>query len=290
MNIDILTPCFNSSGWIGQCILSVHSQIQQNYCNIGLTHYLADGVSTDGTIEKIVDFKNSISDHEHYCLRFSSEDDSGMYTALNKAFVSTKAEIVGHLNADEQYLPGTLKFVSDYFTDHPQTDVLFGAVVVVDIDGNYICSRIPLKPKLIHTQVCHLSTFTASMFFRRSAIEKLGTYFDESFKTAGDADLICRMIEAGLRIATVRRYFSTFIDSGENLALSEQAKYEEKIMRQRAPKWAQQVPALLKLLHRLRKLFYGNYNLEPFEYSIINSEANLRKMTVVKPTGRWYTR
>jgi|LXNH01.1.fsa_nt_gb glycosyltransferase involved in cell wall biosynthesis len=290
MKIDILTPCFNSSGWIEQCILSVRSQIQHDECNINLTHCIKDGISRDGTIKKIVHIKNRISEDSDYRLQVTSEEDAGMYNALNKAFDSTKGEIVGHLNADEQYLPGTLKYVSDYFIDHPQTDVLFGAVVVVDVDGEYICSRIPLKPKLIHTQVCHLSTFTASMFFRRSAIEKLGTYFDESFKTAGDADLIGRMLKDGLRMDTVRRYFSTFIDSGENLALSKQAKFEEKIMCQRAPKWAQRVPSCIKLLHRLRKFFHRIYKLEPFEYSFTSSEGNLRNVTVAKPTGRWHTR
>lgn len=290
MEIDILTPCFNSSDWIEQCILSVHSQTQHNDCNINLTHYIEDGISTDGTIEKIVHIKNRISENPSYRLQVTSEEDAGMYNALNKAFESTKGEIVGHLNADEQYLPGTLKYVSDYFIDHPQTDVLFGAVVVVGVEGEYICSRMPLKPKLIHTQVCHLCTFTASMFFRRSTIERLGNYFDESFKTAGDADLVCRMLKAELKMSTTMRYLASFIDSGDNLALSNQAKIEELRMADNAPNWARRYPLLIEAGHRIRKTFKGAYGLQPFEYPFICPDGSTIVHRVTKPTGRWKNR
>jgi len=327
MDFSIITPCFNSIRWIGQCIASVRGQvapeaqksddlisdlrspISESGASLRVHHHIQDGGSSDGTVEFLKEYVGKQPATGSYQLTFASEADNGMYNALNKAFAATAPSdttqlatsdvphptscnsIVGHLNADEQYLPGTLRFVADFFEKHPKVDVLFGAVVVTDAEGNYICSRMPLKPQLLHTQVCHLSTFTASMFFRRSAIEKLDCYFDESFKIAGDADLVCRMLKARLKMATVRRYFSIFVDSGDNLALSEEARKERGRMVARAPLWARKAAFVIEKVHRARKFFSGSYRLRRFQYQFISGrDSAAKRVTVIKPVGRWETR
>jgi len=290
---------------------------------VAVHHHIQDGGSTDGTrgfLEKlaavdgsslVVDGGSETLDNEHsatYQLTFASEADKGMYNALNKAFAATAPSdttqlatsdvphptsynsIVGHLNADEQYLPGTLRFVADFFEKHPKVDVLFGAVVVTDAEGNYICSRMPLKPQLWHTQVCHLATFTASMFFRRSAIEKLDCYFDESFQTAGDADLICRMLKAKLKMATVRRYFSVFVDSGDNLAETSQGRLEMRRMATYAPRIVQRLHNLIEGWQKGRKLFGGIYFMKPFTYQFFDKDLSLKQHNVRAPSGVWRNR
>lgn len=260
---------------------------------IHVHHHVQDACSPDGTREVLSQrlAKSQEPKGNGYTFSYASEKDGGMYNALNRAFASTDGEIVGHLNADEQYLPGTLAFVADYFEKQPKVDVLFGAVVVTDADGNYICSRMPLTPQLLHTQVCHLCSFTASMFFRRSAIEKLGMYFDESFKAAGDADLICRMLKAKLKMVTVRRYFSIFSDSGDNLALSSTAKEERVRMSSLAPRWARELKVLVIISHYIRKLFYGTYTMRKFTYKFIMADgAGDKFVEVLRPKGRWASR
>jgi glycosyltransferase involved in cell wall biosynthesis len=320
MDFSIITPCFNSIRWIGQCIASVRGQvapeaqksddlisdlrspISESGASLRVHHHIQDGGSSDGTVEFLKEYVGKQPATGSYQLTFASEADKGMYNALNKAFEkvapnnqspianNSRDSVIGHLNADEQYLPGTLRFVADFFEKHPKVDVLFGAVVVTDAEGNYICSRMPLKPQLWHTQVCHLATFTASMFFRRSAIEKLDCYFDESFQTAGDADLICRMLKAKLKMATVRRYFSVFVDSGDNLALSDAAKSEQQQMIRKAPTWAQKCPQIVEIHHRLRKLLNGAYKIKPFRYRFIRSDGSIDLHKVEHPTGRWLNR
>ncbi len=44
------------------------------------------------------------------------EEDCGMYDALNKAVAWGRGDILGHLNADEQYLPGILERVRGSLT------------------------------------------------------------------------------------------------------------------------------------------------------------------------------
>ncbi len=287
MKISVLTPCFNAENWISACMMSVARQVSQLF---SLEHFVQDACSTDETLQ-ILESKRCLKKMgdkgDQYEFRFSSEKDSGMYDALNRAFSKTDGEVVGHLNADEQYLPGTLDFVAKFFEEHPDIDVLFGAAIVVDKDGNYICSRIPLKPQLLHTQLCHLCTFTASMFFRRAAIEKVGVYFDDSFKCAGDADLVCRMLKAKLKMATTRRYLALFADTGDNLALSPQAQREGVLMGERCPELFRKIIPVFELLHRLRKFLCGCYMLRPFSFKFIMTNGSEIICDVKTPKGKW---
>jgi len=286
MELVILTPAMNSLPRLESCIASVRAQVDP-VRGVAVLHRVHDANSADGTRE----FLDGVDgDEPGYRLEVHIRADRGMYDALNKAFAATGGDIVGHLNTDEQYLPGTLAFVGRFFEEHPDVDVLFGAAVVVDGAGGYICSRMPIRPARLHTRISHLCTFTASMFYRRGAIESLGTYFDTSFTAAGDADLVLRMLDAGLKMATTRRYLSTFVDSGDNLALSPLAGEEQRRLASGAPAWARRVPVLVETHHRVRKLLSGAYTLAPFQYVFITPGGRHETHRVDKPRGRWVNR
>ena len=289
MRLTIITPTWNSMPTLRSCVASVRGQVSDG-AGFTVAHHVQDGLSTERTREFLAEAVAAGRDLAGYRLSAVTEADAGMYDALNRAFAATDGEIVGHLNSDEQYLPGTLEFVDGFFRDHPAIDVLFGAVVVVDSEGGYICSRMPLLPHRLHTQVCHLCTLTATTFYRRSAIESLGVYFDTSFKTAGDADLVLRMLKADLTMATTRRYLAVFMDSGDNLALSTGAKAEQQRLREMAPGWAKRGYRLVEMHHRLRKLVHGAYTLRPFRYPFIRVDGEVEYHDVPNPSGRWLSR
>lgn len=203
-----------------------------------------------------------------------------MYDALNRAFAVTTGELTGHLNADEQYQPGALAKVWNWFQAHPQHNILFGAVVVTKGDGSYLCSRLPMIPKEMHTRLCHLCTFTAAMFYRRSVIEKLGKYFDTRFKCAGDADLVLRMIDADLRMGTLGETLSVFIDHGENLALSPQASVEQKRLASTYGFPAIYLRPFTSLVHRIRKAAHGHYLPKKQHYSFMTPPGEVRNFSV----------
>ena len=119
------------------------------------------------------------------------EKDSGMYDAVNRGLRRAQGEILAYLNCDEQYLPGTLAAVSDYFTQHPEVEVVFGDFIAVDGDGNYLFHRKVQTPLKHHTRVSHMQTFTCAIFFRRKITADYQIFFDAKFKNAGDADGCC---------------------------------------------------------------------------------------------------
>ena len=272
---SIITPSFRQLGWLKQCAASIADQ---------------KGV----TLEHIVQDAGSGPELEAWAatqpgLQLFVEKDRGMYDAVNRGLRRATGDIVAYLNCDEQYLPGALAEVARFFDEHPEVDVAFGDVVVVNEKGAYICSRPVVLPELWHTQVCTLGVFTAATFFRRSLLEKHQLFFNDAWRDTGDAMWVLELIRRGIRMAVLRRFISTFGDTGENMNLKPNALAEQKRMRESAPGWAQKLAPLWVLGFRLRRLFAGVYWPRPLRYAIYTADSptQRREFSVGKPTFIW---
>ena len=91
IKVSIITVCFNSELTIEDTILSI---IKQDYKNI--EYIIIDGKSLDSTVEIIQKY----NDHIDY---FISENDNGIYDAMNKGISKATGEIIGILNSDDFY-------------------------------------------------------------------------------------------------------------------------------------------------------------------------------------------
>src|SRR5262249_31419928 len=138
------------------------------------------------------------------------EKDAGMYDAVNRGLRRAKGEFLAYLNCDEQYLPGALKAATEFFARHPEIDVVFGDVVMVNPQGDYLSHRKMQTPLLYHTWTCHLSTLTCAMFFRRRVIEERGFWFDTKWRDSGDSEWMVRLLRAGVKMGVLRRFTSAF--------------------------------------------------------------------------------
>ena len=278
--LSVITPSFQQAKWLRLAIRSVADQRENSF---ELEHIVQDACSSDGTEELLKHSPN---------LQAVIEKDTGMYDAVNRGMRRSRGEIVAYLNCDEQYLPGVLSKVVRYFEKHPEIDMLFGGMVVVDAEGNYLCSRKTLPPLRAHTQVCHLSTFTCTTFFRRSILQERGLFFDEKWKAVGDADWILRCLESGVTMAALPEITSAFVETGENLGFNPTGIAERIAFRKRAPLWAQYSAPLIAAHHRLRRLLGGVYRQIPFEYSIFTqaSPSQRQIFSVPRPTTIWKQR
>jgi glycosyltransferase involved in cell wall biosynthesis len=241
-----------------------------------------DGASTDGTVEWLKAQANRV--------RWISEPDRGMYDAVNKGLRLATGAVCAYLNADEQYLPGALRTVLDYFTTHPEVDVVVGDVVVVDGAGAYRCSRQVLVPRLHHTVVCHLYSLTCATFFRRRLLET-GLSFNPSYRVAGDAEWMARVLTAGVRVGHIKAYLAAFTDDGQNLGLSVENQREHERLMAAYPGWWQAARFLWLIEHRFRRLRSGYYRPAPFQYSIFTDESPARRVvSVSQPNPFWRNR
>ena len=292
MKFSILTPHHNQPDFLKRCVKSVRDQVDATpFPGFTVSHLIQDSNAT-GWIPTQLRERLGVPDEAlaAYQLGIHSEEDQGMYDALNRAFAKSDGEIIGHINCDEQYLPGTLAFVHECFQKDPGLQVLSGAVVITYPDGSYCCSRKPIRPGYHHTAVCHLSLFTAATFYRRTFLEELGVFFDTRFRAAGDADLFARILKSKARLKTSPRYFSLFAETGTNLALSEVAKQERKIRMQEVPAAFVKLRPLIEMHHQVKKLLHGAYFLRPFSYEFINDRLEREVVRVNEPTGIWRDR
>jgi glycosyltransferase involved in cell wall biosynthesis len=279
VQFSIVTPSFRNSKWLKLCIASVADQQ-----GVQLEHIVQDSVSDDGTQDWLP--------HDKRVQAFI-EKDKGMYDAVNRGYRRAKGDILAYINCDEQYLPGALKKVGDFFAQHPDVDVVFGDCIVVQSDGSYLCERRSLTPQLVHTWVSgNLSFLTAATFLRPRILEQHKLWFEPSLRDVGDGEWALRMVKAGVRMAVLPEFISIFTETGANMNLGANASRERREFAGAAPLWARASRPLSLAHHRLRRWRAGHYHCHPHDYSIYTLDSPDRRKTfhVSDPTFRWIGR
>lgn len=270
--ISIITPSFRSSAWLKLCIASVADQ------GVEAEHIVQDAGSDDGTLDWLM---------KDVRVKAFVEKDRGMYDAINRGLRRANGEIVAYLNCDEQYLPGTLARVHDFFQRHPKADMVFGDVIMVDIAGQYLRHRKMQAPLLYHTWTCHLSTLSCGTFFRRRLVNNEESLFNADLRDVGDGEWMVRMLRHGVEMATLGKFTSAFTCTGANMGAGPNARRENRELFETAPLLARKFKPLLILHHRLRRMVGGMYFQNPFDYEIftLKNPGQRQQFRVEHPTG-----
>src|SRR4051794_30781525 len=103
--ISVITVVYNNKKGIAKTIDSV---IAQNYPAI--EYIIIDGGSTDGTVDIINGYG-----YESGITKFISENDSGIYDAMNKGIRNATGEIIGLINSGDHLEPGCLNAIADAY-------------------------------------------------------------------------------------------------------------------------------------------------------------------------------
>jgi len=270
---SIITPSYRSSSWLKLCIASVADQ------GVAGEHLVQDAGSDDGTLDWLP------ADPR---VKAFVEKDAGMYDAVNRGLRRASGDILAYLNCDEQYLPGALQTVEKFFQAHPDVDMVFGDVIMVDANGDYLYHRKMQTPLLHHTWTCHLSTLSCAMFFRRRLISEMNLFFDPQWRDVGDGEWMVRVLRRRIRLATLGTFTSVFTQTGVNMSAGPNAYRENKRLCDTAPAWARRSKPLLVLHHRLRRWLGGMYRQKPFTFEIYTTTNPERRTarSVARPVAR----
>ncbi len=268
--ISIVTPSFRSNRWLPLAIASVADQ-----AGVTVEHIVQDAGSDDGTLDWLP--------HDRR-VRAHIERDQGMYDAVNRGLRRAQGEILAYLNADEQYLPGALRAVADFFAANPAVEVVFADAIIVDSAGQYLCSRQALRPLRWHTMVSGgLAILTCATFFRRRMLERDNLYFDVRYRILGDARWVLRLLEQRVRTACLPGLTSVFTDTGENLSRNPSAQREKDELLAQAPWLARALRPAVILHHRWRRLLAGHYSARRFSYAIFTTAAPGQRVSITVP-------
>lgn len=178
LSFAIITPSLNQGKYIERTINSV---ISQRYPLV--EYMIVDGNSQDNTLEILHNYKN--------VTRQIIEPDNGQTHAINKGIRNTQSDIIGWLNSDDIYYKNTIHIVSEYFTQNPDVDIVYGMAHHIDQDGNII-NQYPTQPWNLTKLKNKCFICQPATFFRRSVIEKHG-YLDEQLTYCMDYEYWLRL-------------------------------------------------------------------------------------------------
>ncbi|GAB4422660.1 MAG: hypothetical protein OHK0039_38810 [Bacteroidia bacterium] len=257
--ISIVTPSFNQGPYIEDAIRSV---LDQGYPNI--EHIIIDNCSTDQTAEIASRYPHVV---------FVSEPDEGQSDAINKGFLRATGDIIGWLNADDYYLPGTFGKVQQIMA-LPGVDGLYSNVRFIDKEGaftrNLISHKVVRWLSLFH---CYIPSTT--FFFRREIIDR-GLLIDKEMHISMDKDFFAKILYNGYKLQYVNDFFAAFRwhDSNKSLDTREVQNIRHKegliifnrysgrsyTVNDANVKIYREVERMLLVLRRLLKLQNGRYN------------------------------
>jgi glycosyltransferase involved in cell wall biosynthesis len=277
VKFSIITPSFRNSAWLKLCLASVADQKE-----VELEHLVQDSCSDDGTQDWLPHDKR---------VKAFIEKDQGMYDAVNRGYRRATGDILAYLNCDEQYLPGALAAVENFFLTNPDVEVLLAGSIVTDGAGNYLCHRHGLVPNPRHLWY-RFPALTSSIFIRRRVISERGIFFDTRWRDLGDFHWMLALMQAGVTIADDPMFTSVFADTGENMNLKPNALREKNATNAMIPPLVRLGKPLWILNHRLRRLAHGHFSLKPTRYASYTQASPARRVTVdvPHPTPIWWRR
>ena len=208
MKFSIITPSFRNSDWLKLCIASVADQT-----GVEFEHIVQDACSDDDTRDWLPGDRR---------VRAFIEKDNGMYDAVNRGYRRASGDVLAYLNCDEQYLPGALAAVQEFFEANPRVEVALAGSIITDGEGNYICHRHLMVPDPRHIWY-RFPILTSSIFIRRRVIHERGIFFDARWRDLGDFHWMLALMKAGVPMAVCPVFVSVFADTGENMNLKPNA-------------------------------------------------------------------
>ena len=187
MRISVITVCFNAATTLTDAVQSVLSQVPSPEAPFDLEYIVVDGGSTDSTLDLLAPFRDRIA-------TLISEQDHGLYDAMNKGIRAATGDVVAILNADDVYASThVLAQIAEAFTD-AGTDAVYGDLNYVAADD---LSRVTRRWR---SGAYSPGAFRRgwmpphpALFVRRNCYKRWGM-FNLSLRSAADYELMLRFI------------------------------------------------------------------------------------------------
>lgn len=212
---SIVTPSYNQGRFIERTIESVLSQ----QCSGSIEYLVMDGGSKDETVDILRRYETRLS--------WVSEKDGGQADAVNKGIFRSNGEIIGWLNSDDIYYPGTILAICNAFDSEPALDVVYGDANHID-EYDRVLEPYPVEEADFSrlTNTCYICQPAA--FFRRSVVERFGA-LDASLQYCMDYEFWVRLAASGAKFRRVRHLFAGSRLYAQNKTLGSRIRVHREI-------------------------------------------------------------
>lgn len=183
--VTIITACYNSEKCIEHTIKSV---VAQSYPDI--EYIIVDGGSKDSTV-------SIIKQYDHFVARWISEPDKGISDAWNKGIQLATGDIIGILNADDEYTENALEKAVELLSRNDSLGFVYGDIQMCDINGEGLFTQCGTENYKATIPFDMPSIPHPSVFVKREVYTKVGL-FNINYKTAMDYEFLLRMYHSGI--------------------------------------------------------------------------------------------
>lgn len=196
--LSVITIVYNNATAIERTMQSV---LNQSYKNI--EYLVIDGASSDGTIEIIERYRDQLA-------LFISEQDQGIYDAMNKGLAMATGDYVLFMNSgDEIYSPDT---VAEVFASAPSGDIYYGETEMFDENWKSLGQRRHRAPEHFdwHSFKFGMNVSHQAIYIKKS----LTSPFDLRYKYSADIDWIIKAAKKSSNIVNTHLYVAKYLVGG----------------------------------------------------------------------------
>lgn len=178
--ISIIIATFNCRQKLPRCLKSIQEQTCRDFELV-----VMDGGSTDGTVDLLCEAGPQIA-------YWNSEPDHGVYHAWNKALKQVRGEWVCFLGADDRLAERDVfeKIQPVLQAQKSEVALVYGRLAVVNLAGEIVEYLGQPWPE-VRERYRQVHCIPHSGAFQHRSVFAAGG-FDESFRIAGDYDLLLR--------------------------------------------------------------------------------------------------
>lgn len=184
MKFSIITVCFNSAKTIADTIHSVQKQSHKN-----LEHIIIDGGSVDGTMSIVRTMAKEGT-------LFFSENDEGIYDAMNKGIELASGDVIGFLNSDDFYPSADILALINKLLEDSGLDSCYADLCYVKKDDPQIVSRYWKSSPMPQNAFLDSWAPPHPTFFVKRKIYKEFGGFNKNYCYAADFDLMLRFLKS----------------------------------------------------------------------------------------------
>ena len=217
MKISVITATWNSGKTIGDTLRSV---LNQSFTNV--EHIIKDGGSKDDTLEicKSFEQKYYTDGDKGRTINILSDNDKGIYDAMNQGIEAATGDVIGILNSDDFYTSDdVLARVAEEFEKSPELEAVYGDIHFVKDENLKKCTRY-FSSRYFRPWALRFGFMPAhpSFYVRREVYEKYGLY-DLDFRTSSDFEMMVRLfVKEKIRAKYINKDFVTMRAGGESTA------------------------------------------------------------------------
>ena len=199
--LSVITVTYNAEHTLERTLRSVG---EQSYPHI--EHVIVDGKSSDGTIQLVRRYEN-----EH--MLWVSEQDKGLYDAMNKAAQMAGGDYLCFLNAgDTFYAADSVEKMMRATGAGEEPDIIYGETAIVDEEGSFLHMRRLRAPEKLTWKsfkqgmlVCH-----QAFIVKRELFEP----YDLSYRFSSDFDWCIRMMKKSKNLHNAHLTLINYLHEG----------------------------------------------------------------------------